>query len=44
MPSVWEAMQERGVDFFTSNLPPEIHQWRGRTYSRAQKVLTGPVL
>ena len=27
-PAVWQAMARRGVDFFTSNLPNEVHEWR----------------
>ena len=28
VPAVWEAMKERGVDLFLSNLPPEVHDWQ----------------
>lgn len=28
--AVWQAMAQRGVDYFTSNLPPEVHEWRRR--------------
>lgn len=28
--SVWEHMERCGVDFFTSNLPPALHEWRAR--------------
>ena len=28
--AVWQAMEALGVDYFTSNLPPDIHEWRER--------------
>mmetsp|Transcript_10614 Transcript_10614/g.32626 ORF Transcript_10614/g.32626 Transcript_10614/m.32626 type:complete len:105 (-) Transcript_10614:712-1026(-) len=28
VPAIWKAMEEAGVDAFTSNLPPELEAWR----------------
>ena len=29
-PEVWSAMEEVGVDYFTSNLPPALKVWQRR--------------
>ena len=33
--AVWSHMEACGVDFFTSNLPPALHEWRRARAARA---------